>query len=262
MTNLKDDAPQPWLSVITVVKDDHEGLLRTRDSLTRQDLTGVQWVVVDSSKISVSELAEIPDVETLYTWTEPHGIYSAMNTALDLCTGTYAWFVNAGDEATRNAVGSLKSELLHTDLLWLVGQVRFMDESNRGTTPAPYDHKVEASHAFARGRFPPHQGTVVKTQALRDLGGFDESYKIAADYELALRLSKLSEPLITHDVLADFHFGGISTSRWLMALSEFHRARKSVLQLRGPAAAKELGWTAYSFAKGAFGSVLRKMREN
>ena len=42
----------PWLSVITVVKDDNAGLLATLASLKSQNLDGVEHVVVDSSAIS------------------------------------------------------------------------------------------------------------------------------------------------------------------------------------------------------------------
>jgi hypothetical protein len=41
--------PTPWLSVITVVKDDAEGFARTAASLSQQNLEGVEYIVVDSS---------------------------------------------------------------------------------------------------------------------------------------------------------------------------------------------------------------------
>jgi len=39
----------PWLSVVSVVKDDLLGLARTLRSLSQQDRTDVELVVVDSS---------------------------------------------------------------------------------------------------------------------------------------------------------------------------------------------------------------------
>ena len=44
------DAPTgPWLSIITVVKDDPEGFARTAESIAGQNLKGVEWVVIDGS---------------------------------------------------------------------------------------------------------------------------------------------------------------------------------------------------------------------
>ena len=44
------DAPTgPWLSIITVVKDDPQGFARTAESIAGQNVTGVEWVVIDGS---------------------------------------------------------------------------------------------------------------------------------------------------------------------------------------------------------------------
>ena len=83
--------------MITVVKDDPEGFARTLDSLVRQDLSGVEFVVVDSSRDRSAVPDLVADVPCLYLWTEPRGIYAAMNAALARASGEMAYFANAGD---------------------------------------------------------------------------------------------------------------------------------------------------------------------
>ena len=59
--------------------------------------------------------------------------------------------------------------------------------------PEPaWSYDDERARLFARGRFPAHQGVVVRTEALRDQGGFDLSFAVVADYLSILRLAPRS----------------------------------------------------------------------
>ena len=106
-------------------------------------------------------------------------------------------------------------------------------------TPAPFDYAREKAALFARGRFPPHQGTVCRTATLRDLGGFDTTYRITADYALFLRVSTIADPVEIDEVIAVFAEGGLSSVSWQESLREFHRARVEVLRPRGPDRVRE-----------------------
>ena len=89
-------APSPWLSVVTVVKDDSAGFAATRASLLGQDLDGVEWIVIDGSATAV-EPDSPPDLAVHYAWEPPAGVYAAMNSGLERAQGDYVYFLNAGD---------------------------------------------------------------------------------------------------------------------------------------------------------------------
>ena len=82
-----DDAASPWLSIVTVVKDEPEGLERTAESITRQQAfaepdPGFEWVIIDSSSSTIEAsrlIAKYPNVASHYVWTPPAGVYPAMN---------------------------------------------------------------------------------------------------------------------------------------------------------------------------------------
>ena len=257
MTNLPT-----WLSIVTVVKDDPAGLADTRESLAAQDMTGVEWVVLDSSKDSdlIRRLTQTPEAPAVYEWRRPEGVYAAMNSALGLVSGNYTWFVNAGDRVAEGATLVTLAEALNAQPVWLMGQVAFIDPDGTRTVPPPFDYALERDHFFARGRFAPHQGTVVHSDWLKRSGGFSASLMIAADYEMSLRLSKAADPVITDRVIADFTTGGLSTQRWAQAVGEFHRARREVLRPSGLDAARELGLTGVSWGRGAAAAALRRLR--
>ena len=247
------ESGDPWLTVVTVVKDDPVGFERTAASLAGQALAGVEWVVVDGSGDAEGIprlIGGAPGPAARYEWCPPAGVYAAMNTGLARVTGTYVLFLNAGDALHDDAALATIREVVDRDRpVWLYGQVCFVSPDGRETIPPPFDYAAERSVGFSRGRFPPHQGTVVSTRALRDIGGFDTSYRIVADYAALLRLSMLADPSTTDAVLATFVEGGISSTSWRASIGEFHRARREILRPSGVAALRERTETTLQFAR-------------
>lgn len=244
----------PWLTIVTVVKDDADGLARTVDSVRRQDLTGIEYIVIDSSvdREVVATALERANVPARITWTEPAGIYPAMNVGLAQATGTYVYFANAGDALADEAIADIRRTVDANEPEWLFGDVEIVGRDGTRTVTPGWDYEHERATAFSRGHFPPHQGTVVKTILLRDAGGFDTSYFIAADYAAFLRYSHI-RPVFMDRVLAVFHEGGASTAQWRHSVQEFHRARREILKPRGAAAIAERANTAKQyFTLGAY----------
>lgn len=232
----------PWLSVVTVVKDDVDGFSRSLASLREQDVDGVEWVVIDGS----SDSRAIPGVlakdgapSAVYRHEVPRGIYPAMNVALEISSGAFSYFLNAGDTlASATVLAQVREHFCGTDV-WGFGPVEIEEATGSVVVTPPWDFQAEKRAGFSRGLFPPHQGTFVRTSVLREIGGFDPAYRIAADYACALRLSLLADPVELPFVIARFREGGTSTLRWQASFREFHRARMQILRPSGAAALRE-----------------------
>lgn len=239
----------PWLSVVTVVKDDPAGFARSMESLGAQDSADVEWVVVDGSTDSTSIPSALEDsvLPVTYRHERPSGIYAAMNSALATATGDFVYFLNAGDTLASGKVLSAVRGRLGVEATWGFGPVEIEEESGSVVVTPHWDYAAEKHAAFSRGLFPPHQGTFVRTEALRGMGGFDTSYRIAADYAAFLRLSRLAEPVELPLVVARFREGGTSTQSWQESFREFHRARRQILRPSGAAAVREQWETARHF---------------
>lgn len=260
---------QLWLTVVTVVKDDVPGFLTTARSLAVEDLSGVEYLIVDSSSnresipnaLVSSDLAGLAD-KTTYWWEAPRGIYTAMNSALSRAQGRYILFLNAGDCLVNSGVlARAHDSLMAADAVWGYGDVEIADTSGHVVRTPPWDFEFERAHSFARGHFPCHQGTFVSTQALRDIGGFDTRFTIGADYAAFLSLSKVAEPVSLNFVLARFAEGGASTSQWRRSVIEFHRARRNILNPRGSASLLEYIHTVTHFIKlGAYRGIVQRWR--
>lgn len=237
-----------WLTVITVVKDDHEGFARSLTSLLTQDRSGVQWVVVDSShdRGVVVQQMESSGIDGVVHWEPARGIYAAMNAGLEIAEGDFTYFLNAGDEfATSDVLTRVRGLLVGG--IWGFGPVRIVESNGRSVMTPQWNYQREKSYWFSRGLFPSHQGTFARTQTLRDLGGFDATYAVAADYAMFLRLSGVQDPVLLPFVIADFHEGGTSTREWKRSFAEFHRARREILDLAGVSALRERWQTLRHF---------------
>ena len=233
-----------WLSIITVVRDDYPGLERTKASIDGNDRHGVEWIVIDSSADRDSVARIIAD-SGVCTWVPPRGVYPAMNCGLDRARGEFVLFLNAGDEFySCDTLTRVRSIVTVPSCTWAFGRIEIIEPDGSQTITPEWDYSVEKRHFFARGSFPSHQATFTRTAALRALGGFDETYSITADYKAFLQVSKLGEPTLIPDVVARFHSGGISTTRWFSALREFHRARTEVLRPHGLDRLSEMASTA------------------
>ena len=231
---------QPWLTIITVVRDASDDFATTLASIQAQDLDHVEFVVIDSS----TDRAEIPtlltDCEANYTWTDPAGIYAAMNTGLQQATGDYVYFLNAGDTLATAGTLAMVGTVLRTQRPeWMYAEVQMSDAHGNVIATPNWDYDSEQRTCFSRGNFPCHQGTFVMRTLLLDLGGFDTNYRIVADYAAFLKLSQRSRPMHIDDVVAVFQPGGVSTIRWREAIDEFHRARREILAPSGTAALRE-----------------------
>lgn len=241
-----------WLSVVTVVKDDSLGFAESLASLSLQDLTDVEWVIVDSStrKEEIPRiLATMPsDLRVKYLHEVPRGIYSAMNSGIAQCGGVYAYFLNAGDFLFDPNVLSRVRQALELSPIWAHGPVEIRQPEGSTVITPEWDFDRERRRSFARGHFPAHQGTFARVDALRNAGCFDVSFQIAADYVMFLRLAQIASPVVLPFVVATFNSGGISSQKWQESFREFHRARRQILNPRGPAALRERWETWRQFA--------------
>lgn len=224
----------PGLSIITVVKDDPEGLQQTLASIDAQGELDAEVVIIDSSEPAVDNVT-LSSLPWRIVRQSPRGIYPAMNAGLDSASGEYVYFLNAGDtfsdsETLARILDGLR-ESPHS--VWAFGAVEFYDAGGNPLHEPSWSYESERERLFARGVFPAHQGVVARTDALRDLGGFDESYIVAADYKLMLQLSTLAAPMRWTWPIARFQQGGTSSQRWWTALREFHRARNEVFKPSG-----------------------------
>lgn len=219
----------PSLSIITVTRNDVDGLQITAESLLRQVDKEFEWIVVEgySDDNSMEFLTSNRfDFETKVMQSEPKGIYNAMNKGLFSSTSDYVWFINSGDTLIDiNAVSIIKNEINRT---------------GREAIALPVLH-ITSSGIFVDISFPNvistdnftianinHQGAVVTRKLLLEIGGFDEDLKYASDGKLLDQVAKYSGFYLSNYFLVSFRMGGASAKHINTTIKEIHTYRPPI----------------------------------
>lgn len=164
-----------------------------------------------------------------YFWSEPLGIYSAMNFGATMVESNFFLFLNSGDWlATSHSMSDVNAQVGPTSVAaWLVGQVVLAQDGHVSVSRA-----IEAK-SMLRVRLGlswfPHPATIYSARSFFSLGGLEPSFQIAADYLLALRMLRtFGPPAALSSAIAVHHLDGLSARRPLQGAWEGTRARVKV----------------------------------
>lgn len=222
-------------TVVTVVKNDIAGLIRSRESLESQQYKRWTHVIIDggSTDKTLPYLKKLPRENTIYISEPDDGIYEAMNKGWRLAKdNSFVFFLNARDVMTdpkslTNARNSLRANL-HSN--WGCTTHEEINEDGTGWVCKLISPPSVANQLYAFG-YRSHQGVVMRKALIEKLGGFNENFKIAADWDLIVRAIKSESPTVWRQPLARFELGGMSSGRMLEAHLELKKLRKDHLQL-------------------------------
>jgi len=175
------------LSIITVTFNNPLGLKRTHQNIATflQQCKDVEWIVVDggSTDGTVEFLSEHPQDIAKYVSERDSGIYNAMNKGIRMANGEYLLFLNAGDRlseqmAEKRCLDFLTGEsLIYGDVLLDYGTGNMAIQCHPNTLTLDY---------FI-GNYLCHQAIFFRNSDIEKLH-YDETFKVAADLDLIIRL--------------------------------------------------------------------------
>ena len=201
------------LSIITVCRNTAATLPRCLAStapLLRSSELQVEHLIIDGASTDNTPelLAQALREQRISRYiSEPDsGIYNAMNKGLALASGTISVFINADDEIGTDAVAACCRPILEGHCDYTVSTARLIAADGSERAPwKPDFERIWIGVPYC------HQTLYCRTELLRQLGGFDESLRIAADTDLIGRLYKGSYPhTIVDAISAVFYQGGAS----------------------------------------------------
>jgi len=166
-------------SIITITKNDADGLIKTKQSIEYQTYKNYEWVLIDGNKE--------PD----------NGIYDAMNKGIERSKGEFLIFMNGGDEFASHTslelISSYQADFMYGDSI----------ENNR-------IKKSKHHLCLPKGMITHHQSMVYRREVVGRLR-YDERYPIAADYKFTLNYLEKCRSFVKIDrALSVFAIGGIS----------------------------------------------------
>jgi glycosyltransferase involved in cell wall biosynthesis len=236
-------ADTPHITAMMLVRDRAQLLEPAAHSVLEQTDGDLELLIVDDgSRDSTPEVAariaaSDPRVRVL-TNAESVGIPAARNQALAAARGEFLAICDSDDLSRPDRFARQRQRLDSDPALVAVGcRINaFSDDPASGSEPAWHWGLRDGRPEFA---FP---GTMLRTEAVRAAGGFDERYRVAEDLHLTYRLAGRGGRFATVDaVLVDYriHAGSVTQRRAASLQWWTLRAQlRGLVELRGRVSAR------------------------
>lgn len=217
----------PKISIITVVRNGEQYIESAIKSIISQTYENIEYIVIDgkSSDGTVEIIKEFEDCITHWISEPDKGIYDAMNKGVRFSTGEWILFINSDDYLLNDHVIEQAVPFLNkcTNLI-AYGQVQISFSAGEDKTSGDEWDKLKYRFRNVAMCFP-HQGTF-HSKRLFDQGLFDNSFKIAGDYDLLLRHLKNNDATFIPVLIAKMRAVGISNNAGkLLLLRETRRVQ-------------------------------------
>ncbi len=156
----------------------------------------------------------------------PNGISSAMNLGSRKSNSNFIMHLHSDDKLYSPSSLQKAMDLLDVnDSKWLFGRCEYIDVD--GTRIAVSPQPSYSRKRLLASNFVSHPSVVISKDLFLKVGGFDESLRIAMDYDLWLKVSEIADPIQTDLVLSSFriHQHGASSASRVATSKEDFRVR-------------------------------------
>jgi glycosyltransferase involved in cell wall biosynthesis len=221
------------LSIITITYQAEQYLERTIQSVLAQGHRAeIEYLVIDgASKDGTLSIIEAykSDIDCIVS--EPdRGIYDAMNKGMQLATGDYLIFMNAGDAfADNNTVERLLAAMGQKPDV-IVGDALFIDMEGKtlGLRSEVTPHRIPEKltwESFQYGMVICHQSFIAK-RTIAPM--FDLTYRLSSDIDWEIKCLKLSHKTIQLDIpICRYLTGGASVQNLKRSWQERYQVLNS-----------------------------------
>ncbi len=231
----------PLISIIVAVFNGTKTLQQCIDSVSQQTYPHKELIIIDGgSDDGTVELLKANNQQITLWISEPdNGIYHAWNKGLAKAKGEWIGFLGSDDYFWDTTVLERMArhlEKLPPDIRLVYGQIMLLNSKDEEL------HLYGGPWQNVKKRFKqlmsiPHLGMLHHRSLFEQNGGFDESFRIAGDYEFLLRELKTADAEFIPDIVTvAMRQGGISSNpqNSLFQLHEVRRGqRKQGLKLPG-----------------------------
>ena len=179
------------VSIITVVYNRADVIRDTIESVLSQTYKNIEYIIIDGASTdgTMDVVNEYKDKISKIISEPDKGLYDAINKGIKDATGDVIGLIHSDDFYLDNlviqrVVDTFKKEnkhMLFADLLYIKGD-------NKDKVLRYYSAKNFTVKKLKYGFMPPHPTLFVKKEVYEKYGLYKIDYKIAADYEMFVRL--------------------------------------------------------------------------
>lgn len=220
------------LSVITINRNNAEGLRKTIESVVSQTFKDFQCIVIDGASTdgSIDVIKKFENAITYWISEPDTGIYNAMNKGIVKASGDYLLFLNSGDY------------LYNSDVLRKFIESDYDEDVIYGNIRCDFGNGLEVRSYYGEVTLRTfveetinHSGCAfIKKELFDKYGLYDEKLKIVSDWKFFLVAIGLGTASVRHVdyVISVFDTNGISNNQVELASNEREKVLKEMLPFR------------------------------
>ena len=180
----------PKISVITATYNSAETIEDCLGSMQAQTWTNREHIVIDGASTdgTLSILSRNRAHIDRIISEKDSGIYNALNKGIRHASGDIVGFLHSDDVfSTPKSLEIIASAFNDPNVCATYGSLDYVDQKDPTRIVRRWNCKSYTAGRLKRGWMPPHPTLYVRREWFSSLAGFDESYKIAADYKFILK---------------------------------------------------------------------------
>lgn len=173
------------ITIVTVCFNSEDTIEETMKSVLNQTYQDKEYLIIDgnSTDHTMGIVNRFKDYDCIRIISEPDdGLYDAMNKSLYIANGDYILFLNSGDVFCDEKVLADMAPYLNENIVY--GNV--IRKTYTGDKVEKYPGKNKLLRLLLQGKMVSHQVIFTQTDIMRKYG-FDETYRITADFNFLVR---------------------------------------------------------------------------
>jgi glycosyltransferase involved in cell wall biosynthesis len=213
------------ISIVTATLNAVTTIRETIESVLGQDHKNIEYLIIDGGSTD-GTLKVINEYKKSFVKliSEPdRGIYDAMNKGIRESTGDVVCILNSDDVyANPWSLRHLHEIMVEQKVDSVFANLVFVDPQNTSKILRYYDSSRFHPGMLRYGWMPAHPTFMVKRELYEQWGLYSLDYRIAADYEMMVRLFHKAGASYAHlpEVVVKMRAGGVSTrglrSSWIL----------------------------------------------
>lgn len=226
------------ISIITINKNNAAGLKKTFESVfsqSKMDFSQLEYIVIDgdSSDESIeiiktySKHAKVKGLKFYWKSEVDSGVYNAMNKGIIKAKGDFCLFLNSGDYLISNQIISRLQKDVKKQSIYF-SDVQYVN-GNHFCGLMHYSDSID-DRFFYSGSSINHQNCLIPLHLLKKYKGYDESYKIKADWLFFLKIAFNKECEYAHlpYIISCYDTSGISANNDELCKEEWARGIQQI----------------------------------
>ncbi|MCG1037468.1 glycosyltransferase family 2 protein [Polaribacter sargassicola] len=205
------------ISIITIVYNNANCIESCIQSVLSQTYKDIEHIIIDGGSTDGTQKIINPYIPQLgyYLSEKDKGLYNALNKGIKAATGDVIGILHSDDlfyEST--SVAKIANAFTSSDADLLYANGMYVERDNIKEVKRIYKAKPYQKRFLNFGWIPLHTTIYVKKEVFKDYGLYDESYRIASDYDISLRWFKEMniKKYFLNDWVVTMRLGGKSTT--------------------------------------------------